>query len=193
MSKVVVLEGSPKRGGNTDLMCEAFAQAAEAAGHQVKVIPVGRMHIDGCRGCRACYKAGKPCVFGDKDEWNGIAPDILSADAIVFATPVYWWGITGQLKLVLDKFYACHEEFQKLPKKVGTIVIGEARLEDPQYEIIEKQFWCICDYLCWDKVFSKSYSANLPTDLHDQPEALEEIKGLAEVIAKAVKDQQNYE
>ena len=70
----------------------------------------------------------------------------------------------------------------KCPKKVGTIVIGEAGLYDPQYEIIEKQFWCICDYLGWDKVFSKSYSANKPTDLHEQPESLAEIKGLAEII-----------
>ena len=105
MNKVVVLEGSPKKGGNTDLMCEAFAQAAEAAGHQVRSIPVGRMRIDGCRGCRACYKAGKPCVFGDKDEWNAIAPDILSADAIVFATPVYWFGWTAQAKAVLDRMF----------------------------------------------------------------------------------------
>ena len=70
----------------------------------------------------------------------------------------------------------------KCPKKVGTIVIGEAGLYDPQYEIIEKQFWCIFDYLGWDKVFSKSYSANKPTDLHEQTESLAEIKGLAEII-----------
>ncbi|MBQ9007511.1 MAG: flavodoxin family protein [Atopobiaceae bacterium] len=115
MSKVVVLEGSPKKGGNTDLMAEAFAQAAEAAGHDVKVIPVGRMNIDGCRGCRACYKAGKPCVFGDQDEWNGIAPGILAADAIAFATPVYWFGWTAQAKAVLDRMFCFQpkgEEFQ---------------------------------------------------------------------------------
>lgn len=104
MSKVVVLEGSPKKGGNTDLMCEAFAEAAAAAGHDVQVIPVGRMRIDGCRGCRACYKAGRPCVF-DNDEWNGIAPAILAADAIVFATPVYWFGWTSQAKAVLDRMF----------------------------------------------------------------------------------------
>jgi len=70
----------------------------------------------------------------------------------------------------------------------GTIVIGEARLYDPQYEIIEKQFWCISDYLNWTKVFSKSYSANKPTDLHYQPESLAEIRGLAQAIAEAVAD-----
>lgn len=105
MSKVVVLEGSPKKGGNTDLMAEAFAHAAEAAGHDVQIIPVGRMHIDGCKGCGSCYKAGKPCVFGDKDDWNGIAPDILAADAIVFATPVYWYGWTSQAKATLDRMF----------------------------------------------------------------------------------------
>ena len=70
-------------------------------------------------------------------------------------------------------------------KLVGTIVIGEARLDDPQYVIIEKQFWCICDFLNWTKLFSKSYSANKAGDLKAQPEALEEIRGLAKVIAES--------
>ena len=87
---------------------------------------------------------------------------------------------------IIDKFYACHEIFKKNPKKIGTIVIGEAGLYDPQYEIIAKQFWCICDYLNWTKVFSKSYSANKPTDLSEQQESLEEIRGLAGVIADAM-------
>ena len=104
MSKVVILEGSPKKRGNTDLMCEAFADAAQAAGHDVQVIPVGRMHIDGCKGCGACYKAGRPCVF-NTDEWNDIAPDILAADAIVFATPVYWFGWAAQAKAALDRMF----------------------------------------------------------------------------------------
>ena len=104
MSKVVILEGSPKKRGNTDLMCEAFADAAQAAGHDVQVIPVGRMHIDGCKGCGTCYKAGRPCVF-NTDEWNDIAPDILAADAIVFATPVYWFGWAAQAKAALDRMF----------------------------------------------------------------------------------------
>lgn len=105
MSKVVILEGSPKKGGNTDKLAEAFGSAAEAAGHEVSYIPVGRMPLQGCKGCRACYKNGKPCVFGDKDGWNDIAGQILAADAVVFATPVYWFGWTAQAKAALDRMF----------------------------------------------------------------------------------------
>ena len=110
---------------------------------------------------------------------------IEAADFLLFATPVYWWGVSAQLKLIIDKFYACYERFQKCEgKRVGTIVIGEARLSDPQYEIIAKQFWCICDFLKWNKVFSNSYSADKPTDLSRNSAALEEIRALAKVIVE---------
>ena len=188
--KLLIFNGSPRQGNTVEALKALREGLADYPEIEIKEIKAADCNIVPCTGCEACGRSGD-CIF--EDDSQEINRAVMEADFLLFATPVYWWGITGQLKLVLDKFYACHEEFQKLPKKVGTIVIGEAGLEDPQYEIIEKQFWCICDYLCWDKVFSKSYSANLPTDLHNQPEALEEIKGLAEVIAKAVKDQQNYE
>ena len=77
----------------------------------------------------------------------------------------------------------------EIPKKIGTIAIGEAGLYDSQYEIIEKQFWCIADYLNWTKVFSRSYSAYQPTELHEQPEALEELRGLAGEIFESLKEE----
>ncbi len=114
MSKIIVLKGSPKKGGNTDVLADAFADAAREQGHCVTDIAVGRMHINGCRGCRSCYKAGRPCVFND-DEWNDIAPILLNADAIVLASPVYWFGLTAQAKAALDRmfcFLAKGDEFR---------------------------------------------------------------------------------
>lgn len=181
--KLLIFNGSPRVGNTVEALKVLREGLASYPDIEVKEIKAADCTIIPCTGCEACRRVDD-CIF--EDDSREINRAVMEADFLLFATPVYWWGITAQLKLVLDKFYACHEEFQKLPKKVGTIVIGEARLEDHQYEIIEKQFWCISDYLNWDKVFSKSYSANLPTDLSEQPEALEEIKGLAEVIAKSV-------
>lgn len=104
MSKVVILKGSPKKGGNTDILADAFADAARTAGHEIVDIPVGRMHLEGCLGCRACFKTGKPCVI-DKDGWNAIVDDLLAADAIVFALPVYWFGWPAQVKAALDRMF----------------------------------------------------------------------------------------
>ncbi len=129
MSEVVILKGSPKRGGNTDILAEAFADAARAAGHEVTDIPVGRMNIDGCRGCGACYKAGKPCVF-DKDEWNGIAPDILAADVLVIASPVYWFGLTAQTKAAIDRMFCFLRKGDEFRGKKAALLMAAADGED---------------------------------------------------------------
>ena len=125
MSMVVILKGSPKKGGNTDILADALADAARAAGRKVKDIPVGRMKIDGCRGCGACYKTGKPCVF-DTDEWNGIAPDILAADAIVFASPVYWFGLTAQTKAALDRMFCFLPKGDEFRGKKAALLMAAA-------------------------------------------------------------------
>ena len=181
--KLLIFNGSPREGNTVEALKALNEGLANYPEIEVTEIKAADLSIIPCTGCAACMNEGD-CIYED-DSWetNRLIRD---ADFILFATQVYWWGITSQLKLVIDKFYACIELFNKLHKKVGTIAIGEAGLYDPQYEIIEKQFWCICDYLGWDKVFSKSYSANKPTDLHDQPESLDEIRGLAKVIAENI-------
>ncbi len=107
---------------------------------------------------------------------------IEEADAVVFATPVYWWGVTSQLKLIIDKMYCCFENLDKQNKKVGVIVIGEAEQDDPQYRIIPTQFECISDCLGWDMVFAKTYTAGEPGDLAADGDAVKEIEGLWETL-----------
>ena len=62
------------------------------------------MNVGGCRACETCFKSGKACSFDD--DFNTIAPHILEADDIVFAMPVYWYSIPGQIKNVIDKIYS---------------------------------------------------------------------------------------
>lgn len=129
MSKVIILKGSPKKNGNTDLMADALADAARTASHEVTDYPVGRMRIDGCRGCGACYKAGRPCVFND-DEWNDIAPSLLAADAIVFASPVYWFGLTSQAKAALDRMFCFLPKGDAFRGKKSALLMAAADGED---------------------------------------------------------------
>ncbi len=104
MKKILVLTGSPRDGGNSDLMADAFIKGARAAGHEVVKVKTAGKNVRGCRACKACYSKGAACVFND--DFNEIAPHLENADAIVMATPVYWYTFPTQLKAVIDKMYA---------------------------------------------------------------------------------------
>ena len=102
--KIVVVTGSPRKGGNSFAMTDAFIQAAQAKGHTVTRFDAATMKIGGCHACETCYKTGKACSFDD--DFNTIAPAILEADAVVFTTPVYWYSIPAQIKGVIDRLFS---------------------------------------------------------------------------------------
>lgn len=102
--KIVVLTGSARKGGNSNKMAEAFMEAARAKGHTVIHYDTTAMTFGGCHGCETCYTTGKPCTFDD--DFNKIAPDLLSADALVFSMPVYWYSMPSQIKGAIDKLFS---------------------------------------------------------------------------------------
>ncbi len=102
--KIVVITGSPRKGGNSFAMTDAFIAAAQAAGHTVERFDAAFMKIGGCHACETCFKTGKACSFDD--DFNIIAASILTADAVVFTMPVYWYSIPSQIKGVIDRIYS---------------------------------------------------------------------------------------
>lgn len=104
MSKIVILTGSARKNGNTAAMAQAFLSAAQAKGHTVTLHNAALLNVGGCHGCETCYSTGKPCSFDD--DFNRIADDLLTADGIVFAMPLYWYSMPGQIKNVIDKMFS---------------------------------------------------------------------------------------
>ena len=102
--KVLLVNGSPRKNGNSFAMTDAFIKAAEAKGHIVTRFDAAMMKIGGCHACETCFKTGKACSFDD--DFNLIAPAILEADAIVFTMPVYWYSIPAQIKGVIDRLFS---------------------------------------------------------------------------------------
>jgi putative NADPH-quinone reductase len=102
--KIVVITGSPRRNGNSSAMAEAFIREAEKNGHTVTRFDAALRKLDGCHACLTCFKTGKACSFDD--DFNLVAPAILDADAVIFATPVYWYSIPSQIKAVIDRLYS---------------------------------------------------------------------------------------
>lgn len=102
---ILVLNGSPRPAGNTKQMAEAFREGAVHAGHQVNVVDVCRKNIGGCLACEYCHTKGRGiCV--QKDDMQEIYILLKSADMLVIASPIYYHGISGQLKCVIDRFYS---------------------------------------------------------------------------------------
>ncbi len=169
--KIVIINGSARK-GNTLTAINAFVEGV-AKENKIEIIAPDKLNIAPCKGCGVC-QCSNGCV--DKDDTNPTIDKIVSADVIVFATPVYWWGMSAQLKLVIDKCYCRGLHLKN--KKVGVIVVGADQTGSVQYELIHKQFKCMADYLSWNMLFQKSYSAGDREDLSHNAEAIAGLKEL---------------
>ena len=107
--KIVVLEGSPNKNGSSNLLADCFKQGAEEAGHSVDVVDTAHANIHPCIGCIHCGYEG-PCV--QKDDMEMFREKILSADMLVFVTPLYYYGMSAQLKTLIDRFCAFNSSIQ---------------------------------------------------------------------------------
>lgn len=101
MKKVLILSASPRKKGNSDILCQQFKKGVEEAGHSVEQIYLYDKRIGFCRACYACFKAGK-CVL--QDDMAEILDKVQSADVLVVATPTYFMTMNGMLKNTIDRF-----------------------------------------------------------------------------------------
>ena len=101
---ILVITGSARVGGNSDLLAEAFAKGARESGHSVNVFNSGRDRMSGCLYCNACWSTGKPCVV--EDNFDKLWPLLEQADMLVFCSPLYWYAYSGHIKNAMDRIYA---------------------------------------------------------------------------------------
>lgn len=169
--KIVIINGSARK-GNTLRAIDAFIQGASKK-NEIEIIQPDKLQIAPCKGCGACQ-----CLNGcvDQDDTNSTIDKIADADMILFATPVYWWGMSAQLKLIIDKCYC--RGLQLKNKKVGTIVVGGSPVDSIQYELIDKQFSCMAKYLSWDMVFQKSYYATDSDEFAKNKDSIKELENI---------------
>ena len=118
---IVILQGSPNRDGSTAMMADEFARGARKAGHTVERVDVADADIAPCTGCVACGYEG-PCV--QRDGMEALRPKLLAADMVVFATPLYYYGMSAQLKTVIDRF--CSANFSITAKHMKSALLAVA-------------------------------------------------------------------
>ena len=103
--KIIILNGAARKNGNTAKLVEAFEDGAKSVGNQVKTFYLDGMDIHSCKGCLKAGRDSKsPC--SQKDGMDQIYAEFEDADVVVFASPLYFWTITGTLKTVADRLYA---------------------------------------------------------------------------------------
>lgn len=142
--KVVTFMGSPRAKGNTATMVQALTQGiADHVTKEIAAFSPAKMNIGPCRGCEACHKKEGRCI--QQDDMQKIWQELTDAEVLVFATPLYWWGMTAQLKAVVDRFYAQANLLQG--KKVLLLLTGGSAVPDAGYDLIRQQFEEICAYV----------------------------------------------
>lgn len=116
--KVLVLSSSPRRGGNSDLLCDQFTMGAQQAGHHAEKIFLKDKKINYCTGCGTCLNGGKRCP--QKDDMAEVLEKMIAADVMVMATPVYFYTMSAQMKTLIDR--TCSRYTEIINKKFYFIV-----------------------------------------------------------------------
>ena len=119
--KIVILMGSPNKKGSTAILVDHFVKGATEAGHACEVLDVCHMNIHPCTGCVRCGYEG-PCV--QKDDVETIRAKLLRCDMVVFATPLYYYGMSAQLNMVVDRFCAYNSSLNSRQLKSALLTVA---------------------------------------------------------------------
>lgn len=148
---VLVLNGSPRVNGNTETMADALIEGIEKAGNTATKINLRELRLQPCTGCYKCIrKKGDPCV--QKDDMHNIYAAFGNADTIVFASPLYWWQFSAQMKVVIDRMLAIGaQDNMVLPhKNCAMLIAAEDKREENFTQIISYYKTCLVGNLNWE-------------------------------------------
>ncbi len=144
--KILVLEGSPNKRGSSNMLAEEFIRGARENGHDVEVIDAAHADVRPCTGCICCGYDG-PCA--QKDGMQPIREKILAADMLVFVTPLYYFGMSAQLKTLVDRF--CAFSFELTRHHVKSALLAAAwNADDWTFEALESHYKTLVRYLNFD-------------------------------------------
>ena len=139
--KVLIISATPRKGGNSEILAQAFGDGAKAAGNEVEVISLRDKNLLFCKGCLACQKTGR-CIL--KDDAAEITGKMQAADVLVFATPIYYYSVSGQLKTMLDRsnpLYGSDYQFRDIYLLTAA---AEDESSTPEGAIHGLQGWIAC-------------------------------------------------
>ena len=144
--KIVLITGSPRRTGNTNHMADQFTRGAQEAGHEVFRFDAASRDVKPCLGCNHCGMDG-PCVY--QDELSTILrPKLEEADMVVFCSPMYYFGLSAQIKTVIDRFYAINYKIHG--GKKTAFLMAYANTSPKDAEAMTAHYKTIANYMGWE-------------------------------------------
>ena len=182
--KICILNGSPRPAGNTKALIAQFTKGTEAAGNEVVCFDLQQMNI---RGCLGCCNGGKdpasPCV--QKDDMEKIYPVYEEAQVVVLASPMYYWGVSGQLKCAFDRLFAVAEltpDYENPKKDCVLLMAAEGDTED-NFAPVRAFYEGLVSHLGWNDLGIVYAGGNMAAgDILQKPEQLQAAEDLGKSI-----------
>lgn len=144
---VLVLTGSFRKNGNSDIMADSFIKGATNAGHKVMKVETAYKQFTVCKACKKCFVQGDACPF-DKD-FSELANLVIDADVLVISTPLYWFSFPAQLKAALDKFYSFMVAEKPIKIKESVLLTCGEGEDVTTFDGLVKSYRMIADYCGW--------------------------------------------
>ena len=141
MKKVIVISTSLRRGSNSDMLADKFVEGSKSTGNDVEKISLVGKDIQFCKGCMGCQKLGR-CVI--KDDVNDIMEKVLEADVVCWATPIYYYEMSGQMKTLIDRMNAMYPLEYKVRDIYLLTTAAEDEEETPKRAEIGLTVWIDC-------------------------------------------------
>lgn len=141
---VLILTGSPRKDGNSNTLAAHFQRGAEEAGHRVTRFDAAERNVHPCIACNSCGMDG-PCVFDD--DFRIVRDHIVTADLVAFATPMYYFGMSSQLKTVIDRFYAINGKLHS--PRGAVLLMTYANHSERDESPIVTHYDVLLEYLGW--------------------------------------------
>ena len=180
--KVVLINGSPNPQGCTYTALSEVARELEKQGVESEILHIGKEAVRGCAACGACRKLGK-CVF--PDAVNALAETIAQADGLVFGSPVYYAGISGQLKSFMDRLFYSHGK-QLANKPAAAVVSARRGGCATAFDDINRYFTINCMPVVSSQYWNQVHG-NAPEDVRKDEEGLQTMRTLARNMAWLLK------
>ena len=145
LKNILVITGSPRINGNSDLLADAFIKGAKSQGHTVTKFEAAKKTISGCRACGRCWSQGNACIL--RDAFSELEPLVESADVLVLVSPLYWFSLSAQIKAVIDRLNAYDAPNCPRPLKIKESLLLTCAAGSDEFDGLVNTFKHISKYL----------------------------------------------